>query len=267
MNKIVLLTIGTFFILQGCGNLDNSTDGERTDNTSSLSKAEAFVRFNYGDSMDHMGTIPWFSEEDDAPQIGLRVCQESGTRSIRKIDDLIYESTLNACIEKGMESTGKAKISITKDGSFSIQFIRDTTLTNLENDKKITYYKGSYLDNIRTYNKEESKLILNFKILFPDNVMYHSSHLTSYTTDNSEYLVSGEVYYQGESYIVDKAYTASRTPMRSDDDNNLLSGTEKYYNSKNEHITLKVTSKNTMEIALDKDNDGINDLNKTITLR
>jgi hypothetical protein len=179
---------------------------------------------------------------------------------------------LDNCIEDGTKSNGEISMIMTeKDdlSTISITFTKDTTFEDIEKNEVVTVFKNSNFKDIEL-SETESKSIENMKLSQSSTKNYESSNLISYEKElsngTSSYTESGEVKYNGTTYKVDEKYDGSKTPMVEDSNGDLLSGTEKYYNEKGEHITFKVVAKNRLKVSLDKDNDGVDDAEETLSL-
>ncbi len=80
------------------------------------------------------------------------------------------------------------------------------------------------------------------------------------------YDISGKEIVDGEIFIVDKTYDASKTPMITDADDNLLKGGEAHYtNEQNHTIVIKSIDTNKIQISVDEDGDGKVDKQEVIS--
>ena len=228
------------------------------------------------------------SEEVFYQKVTLKSCPDGGTQSLDTDFDIENLSQseliemvtkgitisikLDNCIEDGTKSNGEISMIMTeKDdrSTISITFTKDTTFEDIEKNEVVTIFKNSNFKDIEL-SETESKSIENMKLSQSSTKNYESSNLISYEKElsngTSSYTESGEVKYNGTTYKVDEKYDGSKTPMVEDSNGDLLSGTEKYYNEKGEHITFKVVAKNRLKVSLDKDNDGVDDAEETLSL-
>ena len=258
---------------------------ELKDFVQNKSKTDSLIKKGISSSTAETSTK---SEKVSYQKMTTNGCSDGGTKSLdtnfdvanlsqteiieRVAKGITISLGLDNCIEDGTKSNGEISVTITEKNELStmlMTFTKDTTFEDIEKNEVATVFKNSNVKIIELSDTEE-KSIENINFSQSATEKYQLIDLISYekelSTGTSSYNVSGKVKYNETTYTVDEKYTANKTPMVSNEKGDLLSGTEKYYNEKGEHVTFKVVAKNKIKISLDKDNDGVDDAEETLSL-
>jgi len=299
MKKIILLsTVALTLILNGCGSDSKSSSTDANTPQTKVSNelksfAEGFRKSNNivstvkGASSAQSETSKTENKNKIYQKDTVETCEDGGTIKITsnidfdnvKTEELVElisngittDITFDDCIEDGTKSNGV--ISLRLEGKELnknlITFKNDTTLEDLETTELTTILKDSTID-IEEISDDVDKVTENIKAYSSIKKDYESIDLVSmetYTTDGySIYEISGKIVQDGITYRVDEQYDSSKTPIISDNNDNVVSGIAKYYDDKNQHIIMTVIDKNQIKISVDTDNDGDIDEEETIDI-
>lgn len=294
MKKTIISTVALLLILQGCGSSDsNNKKKEATD--APISKVSNEVKsFAIAMSDDEnpsstiknsQGSNSSETKNDTKNKIyhkaEIESCEDGGTfnfSSNMEEFSQILETTIGKvdmvfdnCIEDGEKVNGA--VSLTIEGSdwdiLTILYPKTTTFENLETTEIVTVFKNSTM-KIESVSDEVEKITQSIKASSSTGKTYQSINFISMDTmdinSSSSYDISGKFIHEGTAYTVDEKYDMSKTPMVFENDEDLVSGMAKYYNEKNQSITIEVIGKNQIKISVDTDNDGDIDEEETIAL-
>jgi len=191
---------------------------------------------------------------------------------------LYFDIDAKDCIDDGIMSNYKLKLELRRKSeelfSFYYSFIENAIFEDIVTKKVSIVYKGAKL-NIEELSERESKSIEIGKYRDFDGNTIDSKNLISITDSEnrdgveykSEYSLSGEVIYNGRYYRVDEDYSAIKTPLvyyYEEENKIVVSGREKFYNKKREHVTIEVLGNTKIKVSVDKDNDGKTDVSEII---
>jgi len=299
MRKSIIPTLAFFLMLQGCN--DSKESSSCTPSNENGSKAiitnelKSFAQNMVGETDSLLNKGFSISTQDNSEENNeksyqkttVNSCESGGTKSFidnnnleglsqAEIQESIkkgigFDMVLDDCIENNVKSDGTISIEMKNEEHFTIlvTFKERTKIEDLESSEKLTFLKDSTFKSIEISDEQE-KLVENMTLKSTLNGTYTSIELISYENEledggYSTYKVSGQINHNATKYKVDEKYDGSKTPMVENENGDLLSGTEKYYNEKNEHVTLTVLSKNKFKISLDKDNDGVDDAEEILS--
>ena len=303
MTKTIFSTVALLFLLQGCGG-SSSNDGKKAPSGEVSKEVKSFAyAFKDGISIGSMVEKSSSSAEDTLTNSfkmskslesvkyekeSLQSCSNGGTKKVSTdvdFDNLTEELAfnlfrtgfslsmdMNDCIEDGTKTDASMSMTVKVKNdlmSMDIKFNRNSTFEEIETGEIVTVYKDSNM-SMEEISDYEELVTESIKATSSTGKSYESIALTTHEfsaeSSNSFYEVSGKIVHKDVTYRVDENYDGSKTPMVIDDEGNVISGTAKYFNVKNEHITVKVIGKNKIKISVDGDNDGTDDAEETIDL-
>ena len=175
------------------------------------------------------------------------------------------------CIEEGMKSNGSMSMRLGGEDLkiTTLTFTEDLTFEDLETTEVLTIFKNSTM-KIEELSEDKEITTETLQVTSSTRESHQFinlvTHSTSSENNESSYKISGKMVQDGVTYRVDEKYDSSKTPMVFKNDDDLVSGTSKYYNEKNHHITISVVAKNQIKISVDTDNDGKNDQEEIVDL-
>ena len=299
MTKTIFSTVTLLLLLQGCDDSSSKNDNpvpstkvsEEVKSFASTFKDDRSVGNSIGKSVSSASEA--VSNANSNKQVQqkqtLKSCTDGGTKKITTdvdFDGLSQTETVNLlnsgftitmdsdnCIEDGAKVDASMTMVLKINGelmTMNIKFNRDSTFEDLETTEILTVNKDSNM-NIKDISDNEEMITENMKVSTSKGKNYESialiSHKIGGETTDAFYEVSGKRVDNGTTYSVDKNYDASKTPMVEEyDSGDLISGTAKYYNNENEHITVKVIGKNQIKVSVDSDNDGTDDAEEIVGL-
>ena len=295
MKKIIFSTVTLLLVLQGCNNSSSKNkDSGTTEKVSEEIKsfASTFKDANsVGGSVSKGSSSVLNSEQSntEAQKQRLESCEDGGTRKI--ITDFNFDTSSQTeimemltngisytvdsdnCVEDGEKVNASMTMEMKLNSdlmTMNLKFNNDSTFEDLETTEVLTITKNSSM-NIKELSDTEEVVTENIKFSSSKGESYETIGLVSHEIDNDatelSYDVSGKRINNSSTYSVDEKYDASKTPMTITSENgDLVSGTSKYYNEKNEHITIKVIEKNRIKVSVDNNNDGKDDATETIDL-
>lgn len=300
MTKTIISTIALVLILQGCGS-DSKSSNDTTSKSVSPTVSEEIKSFASSINKDNevlsMVKDTGSSEASSSKTVNknkiyqkenIESCEGGGTQKTTSDTDFdtndmaqlqqIMNNGIKAtivseeCIEEGEKINGTLSLTIKgKDfENINITFLEDSTFEDLETTEIITVFKNSTV-TINDISDDISKVKSTIKATSSTGEKYETIDLVSYETakengNTSSYEVSGKLVHNGITYRVDEQYDSSKTPMVFENDKELVSGTSKYYNEENQHVTITVIDKNRIKISVDTDNDGRVDEEESIDL-
>jgi hypothetical protein len=299
MTKTIVSTIALVWILQGCGS-DSNSSSDVTSHSVSPTVSEEVKSF--ASSVNKNNEVLSVVKETGSSQVSssktenkskmyqketIESCEDGGTQKITSDVDFdsndmallqqIMKDGLNAtivseeCIEEGEKINGTLSLVIKgKDlETIEVTFLEDSTFEDLESSEVITVFKNSTV-TIKDISDETAEVTSTIKAISSAGVKYETIDLVSYETTNEKgdasYEVSGKLVHNGITYRVDEQYDSSKTPMVFKDSESLVSGTAKYYNEENHHVTITVIDTNRIKISVDTNNDGRTDEEESIDL-
>jgi len=275
MIKTAVSTILLAILLQGCNSSKESNEGDLKEKVSDEIKGFAkLLSSNKSSKIVQSGLSSSESKSSIrnnkfVEKTTIDSCVDGGTKEIVSDIDLdnITQMTLSAitvdvvvdsCIEYGVKSSG-AMTMVIKGLLTTITFTQDSLFEELEGGEIVTIFKGSSI-KIEEISDSIEEITESTKIETNRGEKFETISLVTTETQKGEdlhsYDSSGSLIYEGVTYRVDKNYDASKTPMVVKNYEKLVSGTAKYYNEENQHITVKVLDKNRIKISVDSDNDG-----------
>jgi len=291
MKKIIVLSAVTLaLILQGCGSNSKSSSGDAPKTTVS-NELKSFAK-GLTDNKDMTSMVKKSSSSSSSSQTEIKAkiyqkesiesCKDGGTIKTTSDTDLENENLIleqirsgglevtiatDECIEDGVKSNGSIALTVksTEFDTMLLTFLEDTTFEDLESSELITVSKNSTI-KIEEVSADSEKITESIKASSSTGESYESINLVYYDTMDSSYEISGKIVRDGVTYSVDEQYNSSKTPMVFENYEDLVSGTAKYYNEQNHHITITVVAKNQIKISVDTDNDGDIDEEETIAL-
>jgi hypothetical protein len=303
MTKTIVSTIALIWILQGCGSSSNNNNSDSSDTQShSVSPTVSEEIKSFASSVNKSDEVLSVIKETSTSQASssktenknkiyqketINSCEGGGTQKI--ISDIDFDNNdiaqleqmtndsfkvkliMDECIEDGEKSN--ATISLVVKGNnlsdTTITFLEESTFEELESAEVITVSKNSTI-TISEISDDSEKVTTTIKAVSSTGERYETIDLVAHETMNensdSMYEISGKVVHNGITYRVDEQYDSSKTPMVYENHENLISGTSKYYNEENHHVTITVIDKNRIKISVDTDNDGIVDEEESIDL-
>jgi hypothetical protein len=292
----MISTVALLLVLQGCESSNSDTKCNTEPKTEISSEIKSFVKTLSGDEI--ISTVikkSASSSEDSSVNSKNKIyrktvtqnCLDGGTREItsdinlknmdnpQEITSKEFKVNIitNQCIENGIKSNGSMQIWVQEKDKYlsttTIKFKSDSTFEDLGTDKSYTLFKESNV-TIDEISYTEEIVTESIKGTSSTGDKFQSINLITHETftENSEssHEISGEIVHKGIKYRVDKGYDSSRTPMLFDNYKNLISGTAKYFNEKNHHITVEIVNKNKVKISVDIDNDGRTDEEETVVI-
>ena len=300
MTKTIVSTIALVLILQGCGS-DSKSSNDTTSKSVSPTVSEEIKSFASSINKDNE-VLSMVKETGSSETSSSKIenknkiyqketiesCQGGGTQTISsdidfdtnemvllqqiKNDGIKATIVSEECIEESEKINGTLSL-VVKGEDFettSITFLEDSTFENLETTEIVTVFKNSTM-TIKNISDETSEVKSTIKAISSTGEKYESIDLVSYETINenssaSSYDVSGKLVHNGITYRVDEQYDGSKTPLVLENYHDLVSGTAKYYNEENQHVTITVIDKNRIKISVDTDNDGRVDEEESIDL-
>ena len=300
MTKTIVSTIALVLILQGCGSDSKKSSSDTSPKSvsptvskeiksfaSSISKESKILSTVKETSSSEMSSSKIENKNKMYQKESIESCEDGGTQKITSDIDFDthdmaqLEQLMNngmkativseECIEDGEKINGTLSLAINGDNleTINIKFLEDSTFEDLESSEVITVFKNSTV-TINDISDNTSKVKSTIKAISSTGEQYETIDLVSYETTNgdsdSSYEVSGKLVHNGITYRVDEQYDSSKTPMVFKNYEELVSGTSKYYNEENQHVTITVIDKNRIKISVDTDNDGQIDEEESIDL-
>ena len=298
MKKIIILsTVALTLILQGCGSNSKSSSGDTPKTTVSEELKNFAKGLTESNEMTSVVKKTGSSQSSNSQTTtktkmyykeNIQSCKDGGTIKITSdldfdnieeasfeqaiSDGLKAEIAFDKCIEDGLISDGYVSLNIKGKelSKISLTFTKDTTFEDLESQELTKVFKGSTM-TIEEISDDSERITESVRASSSTGENYESINLVSIETTTEEdrdssYEISGKMVRDGITYSVDEKYDSSKTPMVFNSDGDLISGTAKYYNEQNHHITMNIVYKNEVKISVDTDNDGKIDEEETISI-
>lgn len=267
-NKLFAITLVLLF-LQGCTDKTKNDDNSITNDIKNFGKIFKVLNSNHyfsnndDDENETQNPAPFYRSIQE-----VEPCEDGGTNTFTIPDTfafILVES--DNCIENGINTNASINLSRPSGKITVFDFNKNSTFEAIETHRINTIFKNSKIV-FETISDSIEKITSNLKGTIYTGQAYETSDLVQYQTSTetteSSYEVSGRYIENGISYRVDIAYDASVTPMILDKNDTFISGKAKFFNDKNEHITLKIIEDDKLKISLDSDNDGVDDYSEII---
>ncbi len=288
MKQTVLLATGLVLFTSACS---NSNDGNTApqiqtkqplpkvsdDNIKTLAKSLAVMNMVQSRASQKSQTTR-SRALGDVPTDQLLNCENGGTMQFVmpsppdpatfnpetfNLDNYEANTTIiyHDCLEEGVLTDGTMQDTMRfkngMPGDDTMTFVTDFVMQYQNGNATIK--KGSYII---------SEMISDETMITTENIdaYFDGQHYQTKVFKNSDtmlsnggmssYPISGATLVNGHTYTVDSGYDASKTPMLTDRNFDMISGKERYFDEQNSTITLEVVGKNKMRLSLDSDHDG-----------
>ncbi len=169
------------------------------------------------------------------------------------------------CIQHGTTANGKMQMLQNIKGevtTMTTTFLTDFSF--VDNQSNVTIKKDSFIVEVGDESTETMEVVVDGKSF--KSIALKSLDVLKEDGTTVSYDISGKEIVDGQTFIVDETYDASKTPMITDVDDNLLKGGKAYYtNDQNHTIMMEAIETNKIQISVDEDGDGKVDKQEVIS--
>ena len=254
--SLALLLAGIFIGCGSSGDTDSSTSTTTKNVSQDLSNFSDAEKLAYAIANQNKA-LSKGKQKKKRSRI-LQSCQNGGTMNMDvNVSDYshpVTTVTYDNCLEDGDITNGSLKFEGDENNG-QITYLTNFTYSG-EDEVSVKPGSVKFIDE-----GNWKKMIINVEITVNGvtraghNLIYKGKELSD--GSSIEFPVSGKEKIGDSSFFtVDTSYDASKTPFKSNANDELLSGLFKYKDDKSHMVELKVTAKEEISVKVDENGDG-----------